>query len=519
MTSKSYAHNLWSVLTTAASEHGTRTAFADFEDALDYRGLLEQATALSTRFLDLGLAPGQRISILADNCPGYLSTYFAAAGAGLVLNPLNVRLTLVELRDIAQHADSRCLLADRAHRELALELVAAANFTTLIWLDDDEPGGVSWEDVLGTPSDSFEPVVVAGDAPAQLYYTSGTTGQPKGVILTHRNVTEHAHNASFELDLCASDVWGHFAPLFHLADAWACFAITMVGGSHIFVPRFSGSAVLQTIESFGVTLTNMVPTMIVRVLTEQEAKTHDLSSLRLMLSGGAPMAPALIRQLAGLIGCEYAQTYGLTETSPYLTISRLGDESNDLNEQDRSLRVARTGRPFRGVELEVVRADGTHILLDDLEVGEVRVRGETVSPGYWQQPEETALAFRNGWFYTGDLACMDAGGWINIVDRKKDVILSGGETVYSTEVENALFEHPDVREAAVFGVPDEEWGERVAAAIVLRSGCSTDAEQLQEFCRERLAGFKTPREFVFLPNLPRTGSGKIRKESLRTKSS
>jgi acyl-CoA synthetase (AMP-forming)/AMP-acid ligase II len=283
----------------------------------------------------------------------------------------------------------------------------------------------------------------------------------------------------------------------------------------VFVPRFEPEDVLCVMESERVTITNLIPTRLNALVKHPAAERYDLASMRLVLSGGAPIAPALVRRVLAVFGCDYVQTYGMTETSPYLLLCLLPPRLRALPEDERVRLLARTGRPFRGVELEVVDESGRRVPRDDRSVGEIRVRGETVCAGYWNRPEETASAFRDGWLYTGDLAVVDDHGLVDIVDRRKDMIITGGENVYSTEVENALYEHPAVLEAAVFGVPDERWGERVSAAVVARDGQVLDDAELAAFCRERIAGYKVPRRFEHLAALPRTGSGKIDKRALR----
>jgi fatty-acyl-CoA synthase len=357
---------------------------------------------------------------------------------------------------------------------------------------------------------------VAAEDAAHLYYTSGTTGRSKGVVLTHRNVCTHAAWAERELDLTASDRWGHFAPMFHLADAWANLAVTAVGGVHVLAPRFEADAAVELVEREGITLTNLIPTMLKRLVESPRARAARFASLRVVLSGGAPIAPALVRQVLEVLKCEYVQTYGMTETSPYLTLGILPEALLSLAPEEVLRLRARTGRPFGGVELEVVDEHDRPVPADDRSVGEIRVRGATVTPGYWNRPEETRRAIRAGWLYTGDLAVLDAHGLVNIVDRKKDMILTGGENVYSTEVENALYEHPCVLEAAVFGRPDETFGESVNAAVVLKPGSRVGAAELADFCRARIAGYKIPRAIEFLAELPKTGSGKISKQALRT---
>jgi acyl-CoA synthetase (AMP-forming)/AMP-acid ligase II len=259
--------------------------------------------------------------------------------------------------------------------------------------------------------------------------------------------------------------------------------------------------------------------MLMALLQEAERRGRGLPSLRLLLSGGAPMAPVVVARVQERIGCGYAQTYGLTETSPFLTFSLLDARQRRLAPEEQGRLRARTGRKAAGIELRVVRPAGSEtfedVPADDASVGEVVVRGATVTPGYWRDEEATREAFKGGWFHTGDLGTIDRHGFLNLVDRAKDVIITGGETVYSTEVENVLYDHPQVREAAVFGVPDDVWGESVRAAVVLADGPAAAPEDLMAFCRERLARFKCPRAVDLRPALPRTGSGKIDKKVLR----
>jgi acyl-CoA synthetase (AMP-forming)/AMP-acid ligase II len=334
-------------------------------------------------------------------------------------------------------------------------------------------------------------------------------------MLTQENVTVHALAAIAELQLTGRDVWGHIAPMFHLADAWATFAITWVGGCHVMQRRFDPSSVLDTIQRDRITLTNLIPTMLNALVNDPNVSTVDCSSLRLIMSGGAPIAPSLVKHIIEAFACDYVQTYGMTETSPYLTMSLLKPHLCSLRPSEQLRYKAKTGRPFLPVQLEVVDEQGRAVAADDIAVGEIRVRGRTVFPGYWNQPEETALAIRDGWLYTGDLATIDHEGYVTIVDRKKDMIITGGENVYSTEVENVLFAHPVVREVAVFGVPDPQWGEAVIAAAVLHDACRAGADGLLAHCKDHLAAFKIPKEIVYVGELPRTGSGKISKKALR----
>ena len=509
--------DLWSILQRARERWSEREAIVEGDTRLTYARLGARIDALAAGLRERGVRPQERVAILAPNGIPYLEAYFAAAGLGAVLVPLHRRLAPRELAAVLADCEPRWILADGAAAELLDEARAeGAGRSGTVWLDPPArgPGAdeLSYGELTAEGSEGFEPADVPEEALAQLYYTSGSTGRPKGVMLTHRNVATHAIAATSELDLAEDDVWGHVAPMFHLADAWATFALTWVGGRHAMAPRFDPSEVLALFVTEGVTITNLVPTMLKRLLaTPPEASSGH--ALRLLLTGGAPIDLETVRAAVERFGCEYVQTYGMTETSPYLTLSRLRQHHYELPGEAQLRRRARTGRPFETVELQVVDETGRPVAWNDRDVGEIRARGETVSPGYWHRPQETAAAFRDGWLYTGDLARVDSEGYLQIVDRKKDVILSGGESVYSVEVEAVLYEHPRVLEAAVFGVPHEDWGEAVHAAVAL-SGPASEAELL-EHCRARLARFKCPKAIAILPELPKTGSGKIHKAGLR----
>ncbi len=302
--------------------------------------------------------------------------------------------------------------------------------------------------------------------------------------------------------------------MFHLADAWATFALTWVGGRHVMLSQFEAEQVLSSIESERITLSNLIPTMLNLMVNHPRLGEFDYSSLRVILSGGAPIAPDTVRRIIEAFGCDYIQTYGLTETSPYLTVSTLKEHLKELSPEAQREYISRTGREYLAVELRVVD-NGADVPPDDRTVGEVWARGETITPGYWNRPGETERAFHEGWFKTGDLAVIEPEGYINIVDRKKDVIISGGENIFSTEVEYALYEHPAVLECAVFGVPDEKWGEAVKAVVVTRPGEEVTEEGLIAFVKERLASFKAPKSVDFIEEIPKTGSGKIMKRAVR----
>ncbi len=499
-----------------------RQAVVQGDTSFTYQQFGRRVYGLARALAERGVAKGKVVAVLAPNVHQFLETYYACAVLGAVLNPINFRLSAREVAFILEDSGAEVLLA---HADFASQVAQALEdggaVRSVLWIGEgDIPvldlEGVDYEQTLaaqeGLPLESPE---LGADDLAHLYYTSGTTGQPKGVMLTHGNVTFHALSAIAELKLSDADTWLHAAPLFHLADAWATFALTWVGGRHVCLPYFEAEAALMAIDRQKVTLSNLIPTMLNLMVNSPRVSEFDYSSLRVILSGGAPIAPETVRRIVETFGCDYIQTYGMTETSPYLTVSILKEHLKSLSPEEQLRIKSRTGRPFIGVELKVVRPDGTPVAADDQEVGEIMVRGPIVTPGYWKRPQATAEAFEDGWLHTGDLAVIDAEGYVNIVDRAKDMIVTGGENVYSTEVEYVLYEHPAVLECAVIGVPDEKWGEAVKAVVVLRQGEKATEQELIQFVKERLARYKAPKSVDFVEALPRTGSGKIYKKGLK----
>jgi len=487
--------NLGEILHGAARQWPEKTAVVCGETTFTYREFAARSFALAAGLSRAGLKPGDRVAIRSVNCHRFLEAYFAAAAGGFILVPLNTRLAPPEVETILEDASPRARIEDG------------------VVIDGRAETG--YEEFISANPSKTPAFPARGSDPAQIYYTSGTTGKPKGVVLTHDNVLTHTRGTVSELGLIQLDVWAHVAPLYHLADAWATFAITLVGGRHVMFPAFDPATVLAGFRHHRVTITNLVPTMLNAMVRVTGAGDESYPDLRLLLSGGAPIAPALVREVMDTFRCEYIQTYGMTETSPYLTMSILREHLKALPEEEQFRYRASTGREFITASLRVVREDGTEVDADGVEVGEILARGPSVTPGYWNNPEADVAAFTDGWLRTGDLATIDSEGYLNIVDRKKDIIITGGENVYSTEVEHLLAEHPAVLEVAVIGVPDETWGEAVRAVVSLRDGAQATAADLIDFVGERLADFKTPKSIVFLDELPKTGSGKIAKRLLR----
>ena len=498
---------LYDILKRAVQQHPDTLAIVDGDRRLTYAEVGARVAGLAAHLSARGITRGHRVAVIDGNSLAFYESYFAAAALGAVLCPINTRLSPAEVGDILRDAEPSVVLC----RPKFGGLISQVSSEELLWIA--EP----YEEAVARPG-RFAAAEVGGQNLAQLYYTSGTTGRPKGVMLTHDNVRLHAEAALSELEITAADRWAHIAPMFHLADAWATFAVTLAGGRHVMQRAFEAAGALALLHRERITLSNLVPTMLNLMLKHPDRAKYPCPALRLLLSGGAPISPDLVaRIMAQFQGAEYIQTYGLTETSPYLTLSKLSPSLRALPRHECLRLRARTGRAFCAVTLRVVGDDGAQVPADDRTVGEIQASGPTVTPGYWRRPEETRAAFTDGWLRTGDLATIDGHGFLNIVDRKKDMILSGGENVFSIEVENALYAHPAVLEAAVFGLPDETWGEQVCAAVVLRPERHATEQELRELCQQSLAKYKVPRAIFFLEELPKTGTGKISKKKLREK--
>ncbi len=509
------------ILEKALSLYAENTAVVCKGKRFTYLQFADRRNRLAHFLKSSEIKKGDRVAILDNNSNEFLEAYFAVAQLGAILVPLNFRLSQRELSFILKDSGATVLISEKRFSQAVIAIKEMnPEIKHIIW-----PGEGSTPDLFG--SYEYEEVIeqsdhtplpdpeITDDDVAHLYYTSGTTGYPKGVMLSHKNVCTHALAAIAELGLTEHDNWIHVAPLFHLADAWASFAITWVGGKHVIEPDFVPGKVLSSIQEEKITITNMIPTMLNTLVNTQGIDSYDFSSLRVILSGGAPIAPEVVKKIMNVFKCDYIQTYGMTETSPYLTVSILKKNLTTLSPDEQFIYKAKTGRPFIGVLLRVVREDGTDVRPDDQEVGEIIVKGDIVTKGYWNRPEETEKALRDGWLYTGDMAVIDSEGYVNIVDRKKDMIITGGENVYSIEVENILYSHPSVLEAAVIGVPDSKWGETIKAVVALKQGAFASEDEIIQYCKGNIARYKAPKSVEFLSELPKTGSGKIYKKGLK----
>ena len=474
----------------------------------------KRVARLAGAFLELDVRTGDRVGMLALNSDRYLEYLAAVPWAGAVLNPVNIRWSTQEVVYSLVDSGTTVLLVDDAFASKVPELVAGCDALKHVVFCGEGPipdGALALEQIVADAAPVPDARRGGGDL-AGIFYTGGTTGFPKGVMLSHRAIVSSALGslASGQF-LRPGGRFLHAAPMFHLADLAAWAAQTLIGGAHIIVPAFEPVAVMRAIAAEKVTSVLLVPTMLQMLLDHPQITEHDLSSLELVVYGASPISPATLERAASVLpGVGFTQAYGMTELAPVATL--LGPSDHRSPDPDRA-RLASAGRAAPHAEVRIADADGVDV--PPGTVGEVLVSGPNVMLGYWQQPEETEAALRDGWMHTGDAAWMDEQGYIYIVDRFKDMIVSGGENVYSAEVERAIGAHPLVAACAVIGVPDEDWGERVHAVIVPRDGASLTAEEVRRHTAGLIAGYKAPRSVEFVDALPLSAAGKVLKTELK----
>lgn len=506
----------------ARQQYPDKTAIVCGEQRFTYAEFGDRAARLAGALQSSGIQPGDRVAFLSANCHRLLEAYYGVLEAGAVLLPLNIRLAPQELAYILNDSGTRFIFYEGQFASLVdsfrKDLKSVDSFSLLDRKPESaDAATASYEDLLASATPYQADVMqVDENALGELFYTSGTSADPKGVMLTHRNIYLHALSASLNLHPEADAVELHTIPLFH-ANGWGvAHSLTFAGGMHVMMQKFDPPEVFRLIAKERVHSCSLVPTMATALVNCSERPQYDLSSLKRVVIGGAASSPTLVREVEEKIGCACFSGYGLTETAPVLTTSRMKQGVN-WDGQERFEGQARTGYAIPGVEIRVVDAEGKDVPCDGQSIGEIVARSDGVMAGYWKQPEATAEAMRGGWFHTGDMATMDEHGYALIVDRKKDIIVSGGENISSLEVEKAMLAQPAVYEIAVIPVPHPTWGEAPKALVVLKPGAQATEEELLEFCRGRLAHYKCPRSVEFLEALPKTGTGKILKKELRKK--
>jgi long-chain acyl-CoA synthetase len=500
--------NLARLLNETARVHATRTALLDAELTLTWSQWFDRIRRVSAMLAHLGAGPGARYGLLMKNGFRQAESIWAGHWSGAVPVPVNWRLAPREIADILDDAGCSVVIVDPdllpAFDDPHL---AAWRERTLLAAGDQGP----YEELLATSAPA--PMHDGGeDAEAIVLYTGGTTGRSKGVRLSHRNIACNAMQIGIALGIRTSDVTLTVAPMFHAA-ALCSNITTLLGGTHVFLRQFTPQNLLESIERHRIRFTTVVPTMLKMVLDDPQASRFDRSSLRVLFYGSSPMPTPWMRSaMAFFPNAQFNQAYGLTETAPILTILSDDDHRAGIAAGDAAI-LGSAGRPLIGVELRIVDDAGAECVTG--QAGEVRVRAPGVMLGYHNRPAETAAVLEDGWFRSGDVGAIDASGRLTILDRKKDLIITGGENVYSVDVEAALARHPAVAEAAVIGVPDPRLGEAVAAIVVLKKGTTLTNEELIAHCRSSIGGFKAPRHIRFVDALPRTAVGKVRKSELR----
>jgi fatty-acyl-CoA synthase len=507
----------------ASRLYGKKTGVVCGDHRFTYREFNERCDRLSQALLEIGLRPGERVAYLSLNCHRLLEAYYGVPQTGAVLLPLNVRLSPEELTYILNDAAPRLLFFSPEFTALGERLsLGVRSIEHSIALRGEKPPwayGKSYEELLASAAPrEIDYRSIDENSLAELFYTSGTTAHPKGVMLTHRNLYLHAVYTAAGLRQWDTAVHVYLVPLFHVNSWGAPHTMTMVGGRHVIAPRFDPGLVLELASRERANHLDMVPSMAIALINHPDFDNYDLSCVKEVMLGGAPSSTALIRQIEEKIpGCICMGGYGLTETSPVLSEARIKAHLEDDPDELKLRRKATAGFVLAGSELRVVDANGHDVEPDGKAVGEVIVRGDNVMAGYWNQPEETARAIRGGWFYTGDLATIDDEGYVLIVDRVKDMVLSGGENIATAEVERVIYQHPAVLECAVIAVPDDAWGEVPKALVVLRDGERAIEAEIIDHCRLHLAGFKVPSSVEFMKGLPKGGTGKVLKKVLREK--
>lgn len=497
-----------------------KVAVIEGDKRITYRELQFRVNRLANALIGLGVKKGDRVAYLSPNTLAMFEGFYAVMQIGAIMVPLNTRLIPDDYEYIINHCGANviCVDADLNHQinPVKEKLVHVEHFILLPnETRDVEEGWVSYEELLKESSVIHVEEQLEEEDPATILYTSGTTGRPKGVIQSHRGLYFNALNTIIHLRVNDKDVLLHTLPMFHVNGWGTPFSFTGMGATHVMLRKIDPGLIFDLIKNEGVSVACMAPTVLNMLLNDPKGKSQSIDqAVRVVIAGSAP-PPSFVKAVEKELGWEFIQVYGMTECAPFLTVSHIKPQIENQGEDTVHRIKAKAGLNMLNVELRVVDAEGEDVEPDGREVGEVIARSNVVMDGYWNQPEETAKAIVNGWYHTGDMGTIDKEGYIEIVDRKKDIIISGGENISSIEVEGVLYEHPAVLEAAMIAIPHEKWGEIPHAVIVLREGYEVTEKEIMNFCRERMAHFKCPKSVQFIKELPKTASGKIQKVVLR----
>lgn len=484
------------------------------EHRLTWKELDERVDRLVTGLLSLGIKPGEHVAILAQNSHRFVEYYYACSRGGFVAVPLNWRLSDDELTYIIGHSKTAAFLVGEEHVEtvdrLRNRLVDVREYVSL---DGPAEGMKDYEELL---TDSMAQEHTGKDDEDTMFilmYTGGTTGLPKGVMLSNRNIMTAALGVLFAMGITKEDITCMILPLFHIAF-WPVTVVHFMGSKAVISKKFDLGYVLETIQNEKCTHLNIVPTIASFLLTFPDIDKYDLSSLRSITYAGSPMPFEILMKLKDRFqDLDLGQGYGLTEAAPTVAILDQYDHARAETEKDKK-RLTSAGRECLVSEVRIKDEDGMDLPPD--EIGEICVKGPNVMLGYWKNPEQTAEALRGGWLHTGDMATMDEDRYIYIVDRKHDMIISGGENIYPREVEEVIYKHPAVAEVAVVGVPDDTWGESIKAVVVLKPDQSGTEEEIIQLCKDNLASYKKPKSVDFVDVLPKTPIGKILRREVKS---
>ena len=492
-----------------------KVGLIDADERFTYSELNKRANRLTHVLSGLGMEKGDKIAFMGNNCHQFVEYYFALAKGGFVSVPVNARFSSDEASYIINHSESIALIFTEELGETVAKMRKSTHGIRWVISTGREGEGIlSYEKILNEASDEEPRQEVRPDDVAMIMYTSGATGLPKGVITTQRNIMANTNTMCLELRIVPEDITVLVMPLYHNGGLWPTMSMIYRGGMNILLPHFDLETMLKTIEEKRVTFLNLVPTMLLRMVSHSNLSTYNFESLRLIMYAGAPIPLEQLKRAMRILGPHrFYNSLGCTEASGNLISFPTTEHAL---EGPMASKLGSVGKDAMGVQIAIVDEQGKE--LPPGKIGEIIGRGDNITQGYWKMPEETGEVFKNGWLYTGDMGYRDEDGYIFIVDRKKDIIISGGENVASREVEEVLYRHPAVWEATVIGVPDEEWGEAVKAVVVLKPNFAETVEEanLIEFCRTRLAGYKKPRSIDFVGELPKNAAGKIDKARLKS---
>jgi len=498
--------------------YGDREAVVDCSQSFTYEAFFDRCDRWSAALQSLGIRRGDRIACISPNTHAQLESFYAVPQLGAVLVPINYRLAPQDFVYLIQHSGSRVVCAHSDYMDVLDSIRAQIpGVEHFVAFDGTRAGWLDYEQVIATTPPAFKRPEIGENELLTINYTSGTTSRPKGVMITHRNAYMNVVGTLLHFPMTCADRYLWTLPMFH-ANGWTfVWTVTAVGSAHICLRKVDPQTAFGLIQEECVSVLCAAPTVLICLANAPEEMRRNARRGVRVLTAGAPPAPATIQSIEGELGWEVTHIYGMTETSPFISICEPRPQHNMLPPQQRAAIKARQGvELITSGELRVVDTNGCEVPHDGETMGEIVARGNVVMNGYFRDPEATAHALRGGWMHTGDAAVIHCDGYVEIRDRLKDVIISGGENISSVEVESILLTHPAVQEVAVVGMPHEKWGEAPHAFVVLKDGASVTEEQLREFARKSMAHFKVPAAFTMLSELPKTATGKIQKYVLRS---